>query len=223
MRALTTLLAGVGVVALCLGVLAVRAPVRAIAACTQHVNTSEEWAMLGLVQNFRDDHFGGSPELTMSGPLNEAAKGYADFAAQEGAMDHYADGSTPWDRAKACGFLTNSAQAAGGEGMAVFTSGAGTAQQALEQMKQHSGSGIYVPTQFLSYPTHCAGVAKSVVGNRVVWIVLLFARTGVCPEAVTGPAAPTSTPAAPSPTAPPPSATPTQPVHQSYIPGLQRD
>lgn len=199
-----------GLAATLFGILALRSQdAAAIAPCTPHTNTSEEWTMLDLVQDFRDGRFNVSPHLTMSAPLNKAAKGYANLLAQTpGSGGHTYDGAQPWDRALACGFATRAGQAVGGEGLAIFT-GSGSAQAALQQMQNHQGSGIYVPASHAggAYLTKCAGVAKATGNGRTIWVVLLFATSSssACPEPVSPQVfQPTNTP-----TIPPPSATAT--------------
>lgn len=213
---------GLGVLLAIAGAVFVLRPgVEAIAPCVPHTNTAEEWAMLDLVQDYRDGAVASSAELTLSGPLNAAAMGYAQYVASHpGTGGHQADGSQPWLRAENCGFVTRPGRsgATGGEGIAIALSGGMSGSAAVLQMSQEALGGIHTPGQFLSYQTHCTGIAKATgSGGRTVWVVLLFAREGACPDAQTAPLPPTATATA---TQSPPTVTPAEPVYRAFAPGV---
>ena len=190
------------VAGLLLGGFAVRSgatPAVAIAPCVAHTNTADEVALLGMVQSWRAQNVPGaaSTTLTLTPSLNQAAMGYAQYLAQNGGGGHFADGSAPWDRAQQCGFETNSSgQAAGGE---AYGRGA-TPADGLNHMIQVvalEGSGAGLMTAAVkggNIPVHCAGVASATTadGTKTHWIVLLFAREGACPGAISA-GEPTST------------------------------
>lgn len=194
----------------------------ALAPCVAHSNTIEEVQFLGLLQSWRDQNIPGSHTLFISAPLNAAAAGYAQFLADTpGASGHHADGSIGYawaERAIQCGYPAN--LAGGGEGLAVQESTTGSAaisaQQALQTMSAHGGSGIWVPSN-IGIDVRCVGVAKatSADGRKVAWVALVFAGGTPCPAQVN--ATPTSPPN--TPTATPtrtPSPTPTRPPAQRH-------
>ncbi len=172
-------------------------PAVAIAPCVPHTATAEDLAMVALVQNWRAQNVAGAAGtiLTTTPSLNAAAKGYAQFLATYGGGGHNADGAEPWDRARNCGFATNSSgQAAGGE---AYGRGS-TPADALGHMVQvvaleGNGAGLMTSATKGGYPVHCAGAAHATTadGSKTHWVVLMFARDGACPGAAT---APTSTP-----------------------------
>lgn len=165
----------------------------ALASCLQHANTAEELSFLSQLQAWRDQNIAGSYQLTLSGPLNAAAAGYAQYLANTpGAAGHYADGSSgyPWAaRAVNCGYPSDSA--AGGEGLAVVESSAQVSispSQALTIMTSERQGGVWVPSS-VGPAVKCVGVAKMVSssGNKVAWVTLLFGTwDGTCAQAMTG-------------------------------------
>ncbi len=180
----------------------------AIAPCTPHTNTSEEWQFLGLLQGWRDAQgLSGGQQLVMTNSLNQAALGYAQFLVDTpGADGHDADGAAypAWaTRAKQCGYTSSaSGQVAGGEGLAGFASMG--PQAALDFMVAHGG-GIVIPSSS-RFPVKCAGVAKATGANgRTAWVALTFIQLETtCPGAV-GQAPPAATPSpTPTPTPTPP-------------------
>ena len=179
MRLLAPLLVIAGVVAFAISARG-GTPATAIAPCLPHANTAQESQMLSMVIAWRAQNVSGAGALAVSGPLNAAAAGYAQYLIDHpGASGHYADGSDWSSRAQQCGFASNaSGQAAGGEGLARAASPA----DALAEMASHAGSGIWIPAS-VGLPVKCAGIAKatSADGTRTAWIVMLFARSGDCP------------------------------------------
>lgn len=157
-------------------------PAEAIAPCVAHTNTSEELQLLGMVSAWRAQNLGDTTHLTLSAPLNAAAKGYAQYVANTaGAGGHFADGADWSARALQCGFTSNGLVAAGGEGFSDEES----ASAALAEMIAHPGSGIYIPGGG-SIPVKCAGVARADGPNGTAWVVMLMKRSGSCPQPVTG-------------------------------------
>jgi hypothetical protein len=166
----------------------------ALAPCVAHSNTSEELTFLAQLQTWRNANIAGSFPLTLSGPLNAAAAGYAQYlVSHPGTGGHYADGGAAgraWaDRAIQCGYP--SGEAAGGEGLAVVQgSGAVSVSpsQALTIMTAERGGGVWVPSS-VGPSVMCVGVAKmsAAAGNEEAWVTLLFGTwDGTCPQPVTG-------------------------------------
>jgi hypothetical protein len=179
-------------------------PAEATASCVAHTNSQDELSFLSLEQAWRNAHISGSYGLTISGPLNAAAAGYAQYLANTlGAQGHNADGTTGYawaTRAVNCGYPQQ--YAAGGEGLAVVESSAQVSlspQQALNVMTSEGGGGIWVPSD-VGLPVKCVGIAKATSndGKKVAWVTLLFATLGSCPSS-TSPPPPSSTTTAASP------------------------
>jgi hypothetical protein len=205
----------------------------ALAPCLARPTTGEESQFFSMVQSWRSANgLGGA--LTLSGPLNAAAVGYAQFlASHPGYQGHYADGTSNYawvSRAIQCGYPSASgiqpgdyypptAGIAGGEGVAAFEvaqAAQATAQGALNQMTAEPGGGLHIPPN-VGAPVACAGVGKASVGGKTAWVVLLFATTtGTCPQAVAA-GVPTAS-ASPSPSVSPTSAFPTITPTPSPIP-----
>ncbi|MEO9255054.1 MAG: hypothetical protein ABI305_05910 [Tepidiformaceae bacterium] len=166
----------------------------ALAPCVTHSNTNEELTFLSQLQSWRDANISGSYQLTLSGPLNAAAAGYAQYlVTHPGSYGHYADGGTPgraWaDRAIQCGYPAG--EAAGGEGLAVVQGSGQVAvgpADALTIMTAEQGGGVWVPSS-VGPAVACVGVAKASAANGTedAWVTLLFGTwDGTCPQAITG-------------------------------------
>lgn len=217
MRTVTTLLAGMGVIALCLGVLAVREEAQPVAAAsgpcvtTYAAVTTAEWNFFQSINSWRMAQL-DVPSMTLNHSANEAAQWFAEALAAGQAYGHEDAYGRSWaDRLRDCGYDPSWAGASG-EAFAVAPSASAAFSSMTSDTPGHS-NGVQAPVDW-----KCAGVGVS--GNAWVVVVAQYSFGAPCPEAVTGPAAPTNTPATPSPTVPQPSATP---VHRSYVPGLQRD
>ncbi len=198
----------------------------AMAGCLPHQNTAEEMTFLSQLQVWRNQHIPGSRPLTLSGPLNAAAAGYAQFlATTPGAAGHNADGTAGYawaTRAINCDYPTNAA--AGGEGLATVeasTTVSVSPSQALTIMTSENNGGVRVPSNLnanINPPAYvqCVGVAKMVSsdGHKVAWVTLLFATWDSCPQVVTGgtggdPSSPSPTATSTSTATPTPTNTPT--------------
>jgi cell division septation protein DedD len=191
LRWLPLVLAGVSLLA---GAIALRGsePAQAIAPCVPWSNTADELSLLAQVQAWRDTNIAGSHQLTRSAPLNAAAAGYAQHLADTGGSGHFADGSDWSGRAINCGFASNSSgAAAGGEGVAEQPNAA----SALAQMTAHGGSGLYIPSN-VGLPVKCVGVGSAFNGESTIWVIMLMARSGDCPQPVTGGPSETTPPTA---------------------------
>ncbi len=181
---------------------------------------SEEFAFLGLLQQWRDDpeNVPNSDHLTPSGPLNAAAAWFAQYQVDHQSPGGHYDGMNRYfdQRAIDCGWPY---PAGLGEGIAAYIgqgdiTGQVSSQGALDLMASEPGSGIYAwDTSSSPWSFKCTGVGIAVSddSSAVAWVVLIaeYPANQDCPDIQTQPIDSASSP---SPTESPtntPSPTPT--------------